>query len=658
MNISRNELKNKSLSTDEMSVADDACLNAFEVMEAVDSNYSQVSTVQYGNGQVRNTQASNIEVINNEATNSRGDSSSTLLESLSQLTSYSQMALNSRAHLGSSCNTLACGSLNTMPKSRSTLKSSETALKIKELEDSMGAGNISPRFWYHRILRAGRKADTIGIAILSELVFLYRRTGETEFDFGYQYFKRQLNLTQVQTYEALVRLEARGFVKRGTKLAVIYGRAIGTELLIILNVDAVIKLNESDPSSGKKISQKYTNRLNPRLAISSDKYKSLKNKKSRSTSQAMESSFCEVSEEEEKEGREEKEENSIEEPEALEAPKATTEPSLCFEETNKSIATESVGYKDKQNNRFRPVRKSLSAYHPLSEDDVTLVNRMAGIDYMQYFSRNFVNQLMLKLDEKKPENGFWNKKSVLDYMAKALAGEQRKACQVNNVGFKFKAKGDVAEQERYLREVEDNRDTSLLSQLRRKIAARFDRALSYQLLKSCYFPDIAYRGVFDDFDGADGFIYKITMNRAIELTGHQRSMLLEEVRSVYGYRVESLEFVQNKTLGRNANVISTNQAQTQTQDLKSAIPASLQPVFVERNSIWHNIREDLKRAYGEGIFISWFGKLEPEEDKETKQLTLKAPTGFIADWIKDKYQSVIEAYCQMEQYELAGIVAR
>ena len=657
MNISRNELKNKSLSTDDLSLADDACLSVCEAMKAVALSNSQVTTVQDGNGQAGNSsQTSNIE-----ATKGQETSSGNLLESLSQLTSYSQMALNSRAHLGSSCNTLACGSLNTMPKSRSRLKSSETALKIEELEDSMGAGNISPRFWYHKILRAGRKADTIGIAILSELVFLYRRTGETEFDFGYQYFKRQLNLTQVQTYEALVRLEAGGFVKRGTKLAVIYGRAIGTELLIILNVDAVIKLNESDPSSGKKISQKYTNHSNPTLAISSDKYKSLKNKKSRSTSQAMESSFCEVSEKEEKEeekkkwdeGREEKKQNSIEEPET---PKATTEPSLGFEETNQSIATESFSYKDKQNNGFRPLRKALSAYHPLSEDDVTLVNRMAGIDYMQYFSRNFVNQLMLKLDEKKPENGFWNKKSVLDYMAKALAGEQRKAWQVNNVGFKFKAKGEVAEQERYLREVEDNRDRSLLSQLRRKIAARFDGALSYQLLKSCYFPDIAHRGIFDDLDGADdadGFIYKITMNRAIELREDQRAMLLQEVRAVYGHGIDSLEFVQTKTLGTKA------QSKTQSHNVDASMPLSSVAVEAERDSTWFKISEGLKTYYGDAMYRSWFSKLSVyEENKETKQLTLKAPTGFIADWIKDKYQSVIEAYCQMEQYELAGIVAR
>lgn len=112
----------------------------------------------------------------------------------------------------------------------------------------------------------------------------------------------------------------------------------------------------------------------------------------------------------------------------------------------------------------------MSDYHPLSKDEVSLVNEMAGIDYMGRYSSNFVNQLVLKLDEKKPENGFWNRKSVLDYMAKALKGEQRKAWQVNNVGFKFKASGDVAEQERYLQEVEDNRDISTLSQLRRKIA--------------------------------------------------------------------------------------------------------------------------------------------------------------------------------------------
>ena len=70
-------------------------------------------------------------------------------------------------------------------KDSSTCKSA--SLKLLNPVD-IGSGNIIPNWWYAKILTTSGKAYTMAIALLSELWFLYRSTGQEEHQKDYDYF--------------------------------------------------------------------------------------------------------------------------------------------------------------------------------------------------------------------------------------------------------------------------------------------------------------------------------------------------------------------------------------------------------------------------------------------------------------------------------------
>ena len=70
-------------------------------------------------------------------------------------------------------------------KNFSTCKSASTKL-LNPVD--IGSGNIIPNWWYSTILTTAGKADTMAIALLSELWFLYRSTGQEEHQKDYDYF--------------------------------------------------------------------------------------------------------------------------------------------------------------------------------------------------------------------------------------------------------------------------------------------------------------------------------------------------------------------------------------------------------------------------------------------------------------------------------------
>jgi hypothetical protein len=299
-----------------------------------------------------------------------------------------------------------------------------------------------------------------------------------------------------------------------------------------------------------------------------------------------------------------------------------------------SVAKEEVIPFPKTPIELKQDAKRLSAFHPLTDDEVWKINKLAGKEeYGTQFSTNYVNQLLLKLDEKKPNNSFLNKDRVFKYLAGCLRNEMRPLDKTNQQGFRFKSSDEKKEQESYLTAVENNTDTTQLSQLRRKIAGRFEDDVAFKLLKSCYFPDT--------LQGLKEGTYTITTNKPIELTEYQSKILLEEIKAVY-------EDVQNDKI-----IIALDIKERQ---IASRI-APKQEITIDKNSSWFKISERLKTYYGDAMYISWFSKLSVhQEDKEKKQLTLKAITGFIANWIKREYQDVIEHYCQLEGVDNINII--
>ena len=109
----------------------------------------------------------------------------------------------------------------------------------------IGTGNIVPNWWYAKILTASGKSDTMAIALLSDLWFLYRSTGEEEHQKDYDYFCKKFNLSRYQVREAFIRLEALGLMKRSIGTIIIQGRKIANILFVTLNVKKLLEMTPS-----------------------------------------------------------------------------------------------------------------------------------------------------------------------------------------------------------------------------------------------------------------------------------------------------------------------------------------------------------------------------------------------------------------------------
>ncbi|MGI4776147.1 MAG: DnaA N-terminal domain-containing protein [Janthinobacterium lividum] len=55
------------------------------------------------------------------------------------------------------------------------------------------------------------------------------------------------------------------------------------------------------------------------------------------------------------------------------------------------------------------------------------------------------------------------------------------------------------------------------------------------------------------------------------------------------------------------------------------------------DTLWGRVRKGLRNYYGEAVDRAWFSKLEPLENVSTRNLSLKAPTGFFRSYITQHY---------------------
>ena len=132
-------------------------------------------------------------------------------------------------------------------KKPSTCKPAST--KLSNPVD-IGSGNIIPNWWYSTILTTGGKADTMAIALLSELWFLYRSTGQEEHQKDYDYFCNKFNLSTYQIREAFIRLEALDLMKRSIGSIVVQGRKFANILFVTLNVKKLLEMSPSYLQAG------------------------------------------------------------------------------------------------------------------------------------------------------------------------------------------------------------------------------------------------------------------------------------------------------------------------------------------------------------------------------------------------------------------------
>ena len=493
-------------------------------------------------------------------------------------------------------------------KDSSTCKSA--SLKLLNPVD-IGSGNIIPNWWYAKILTTSGKADTMAIALLSELWFLYRSTGQEEHQKDYDYFCNKFNLSTYQIREAFIRLEALDLMKRSVGSIVVQGRKFANILFVTLHVKKLLEMSPSYLQAGSNDDDNANNQK-------------------RNDTKCQDSIFLDDRVGESKDSD-------------LEILDARIIKKNLEEDRSSRSTFVSNSFLEKENSSANVIRKqrfSLASFYPLSLADIDKLQILCGRE----FSGNAINEILQSLSIKLPNHTFPHKAAFINYMGKALTYEMRDAVKISNESFKIKSnvtcEGIMAKvREEFLSEIENSRDTSPKMQLSRKLAGILEPNIAYDFLMSA--------GFVDNPESLKVGSFKIILRKNLTLSQSEQQLILEQVQSVYGDCINRLDITISQ------NVQTTKSSFGQRKELVKNEPQIFE-------GIWGKIRQGLIDYYGSGgnaMDNAWFGKLTAEVDSNAKKLTLKAPTKFIKDWVQSNYSHLIDNLCRLHNYSLEGVLA-
>lgn len=276
-------------------------------------------------------------------------------------------------------------------------------------------------------------------------------------------------------------------------------------------------------------------------------------------------------------------------------------------------------------------------YMPLlSEEEGSEIQRRSGRE----FTLNYMNQLLMKLKSRNPQNEFPNRRIFMNYFTKVIKNEKRDSYTVSSTNFRLKCNLtekdlEMNMMEKYLADVERYRP-GMDNHLKRKLAAVLEPVFAYELLtnlKQIREPEIPAVTEFEQLTDKHK-ICTFCFSKRLEISEGIRTLLLNQVKAVYGPKVEKLVFiVRNSSPKPWQKTVDTPQ------------PKVEQPVEEPSEMLWPQVRQDLKAQYGEGVDRAWISKLIAEEDSETKVVKLTGSTPFISSWIKSNYfWNLVEAY--------------
>ena len=459
------------------------------------------------------------------------------------------------------------------------------------------SGDVIIHKWYKQFCLEDGNPDLVAITILGDTVAWYRNGTNNHYGelmpklhghslyLSYNYYEQKFGFREDRVRRALTRLYAQNILKRSFKNIYVKGRRVN-KLVIDLDAD-FFKSCFIDPALDIRgiREEKKSYRLHQCYDQISTKTIFIKN---RSNVHAHESNFCK---------------NSFAE--------------------EKPIQTTAV----------LPVRGfSLASFYPLSQPEAAKLQALCG----RGFSGTAINEILLSMSKRLTDRFFKSKKAFMNYMAKALTYEKRDAVKISNRAFRIRANISNDEiikrqKEVFLTKIEESTDTTLAAQLSRKLASVLPSDLSYDFLLAAKFPP-----------RAEGNSFEISLQKNIDLSERQYRLILEQVQSVYGSFISSLEFIiknqETPTLGVSPAVFSVGNNESEM------FPG-----------VWGRIRTGLIKTCGEGIDRNWFSKLKVNVDEERGEIKLQAPTLFIRDWIQQNYQHLLEKFCNKENYRLMEV---
>ncbi len=153
--------------------------------------------------------------------------------------------------------------------------------------------------------------------------------------------------------------------------------------------------------------------------------------------------------------------------------------------------------------KFREAKK-LADFYPLQKEDIEILQSNSRRE----FNKRAINEILKDMARKLRKPEFWSKKGFIAYMSKALKFEKREAVKINNETFTIRAnqnqeEREIVKQEKYLTELEYNREVSPEWHFKKKLASVLNRDVAYKLLT-------AYKS-----SKREGNIFEIHLNRQV-----------------------------------------------------------------------------------------------------------------------------------------------
>jgi hypothetical protein len=462
---------------------------------------------------------------------------------------------------------------------------------------SFKPGDVIIHKWYRQFCLEDGNPDLVAITILGDIVAWYRNGTNNHYGeltprlhgnslyLSYNYYEQKFGFREDRVRRALTRLYAQNILKRSFKNIYVKGQRLN-KLVIDLDAD-FFKSCFIDPELDIRgiREEKKLYRLHRCYDQISTKTIFIKN---RSNVHAHESNFCK---------------NSF------------------------------VEEKSTQTTSILPVRGfSLASFYPLNQPETAKLQALCG----RQFSANAINEILLSMSKRLTDRLFKSKEAFMNYMAKALTYELRDAVKTSNDSFRIRANisnDEIIKQQKeaFLSRIEGSTDTALAAQLSRKLASILPPDLAYNFLSAAKFPTCG-----------EGNSFQISLQKSIDLSQRQYRLILEQVQSVYGPSILSLEFI-----------VKTREISTLCIFPDAFSAGNNESEML--SGVWGRIRTGLIKTCGEGIDRNWFSKLKVNVDEERGEIKLRAPTLFIRDWVQQNYQHLLEKFCNQENYSLMEV---
>ena len=505
--------------------------------------------------------------------------------------------------------------------------------------------NLVPHFWFYKIVDTEGKPDLPCIMILSEIFGWFRSlpksktyysTGKSlpelvngKLAISYDFLANKLNLQKERIRRNLVKLENASIISRDVKNIAIKGGSRINQLYISIDLE-FFKSCFRDPDFDIRVrNTAFASGDSTAFASSTQSGGEhiRKNKQNRSMNLASES----------KKESNFKNSNSVKIPEGTEDKKPLELPSS----TTKTLKPW------KQNKK-----KQLADFYPLSEEDCSILQRNSGRE----FSLNATNEILLDMSKRLGDKSFYSKQSFINYMAKCLSYEMRDAVKINNTNFRIRANQSKEEreattQEKYLNKLEYSLQVSPEWHFKKKLAAVFERSKAYHLLTS-------YKQLIIEQNGE----CRLVLDKSVNLTAYEQEIILSQLQASHsgtegGAQINKLNIITSKAITYSRSTSSSNQNKSKEGGAGSN-KTDIKTRELPKN-IWGAIRSSLIEHYGQdgvGLDNHWFSKRNASIETNNRNITLKAPTNFIKDWVQSQYSCLIDKICHAHNYSFGEVV--